>query len=62
MYVQKWCIDMLDDPLWVPATSSISNINGEKTQRELASEAAAKQQAVDALIKKYSSGNRREFL
>mmetsp|Transcript_948 Transcript_948/g.1256 ORF Transcript_948/g.1256 Transcript_948/m.1256 type:complete len:605 (-) Transcript_948:58-1872(-) len=46
-------IDILEDPLWVPATSSVSNITGEKSKRELAAESARKQEAVEQLKKKY---------
>jgi hypothetical protein len=52
----KDSLEVLQDPLWITATQSISNDTGDKTKKELAAEVAQKLQAEAQLCKKYVSG------
>ncbi len=52
----KDSLEVLQDPLWITATQSISNDTGDKTKKELATEVAQKLQAEAQLRKKYVSG------
>lgn len=52
----KDAVDILQDPLWVAATRSVSNDTKDKTAKELAVEVRQKAAAEAALRKKYTSG------
>ncbi len=48
---------LLEDPLWITASASISRDSGEMSKRQIAIMCDKKQQAVESILSLYSSGN-----